>query len=110
MTFPHPKPRKEQHRKKDIPNTVCVVVSIQRRIINVAEYRNATDDVNPAKNRTFGCFRHDESVLLLSVNRVVHSGPDLAGQWSVSIPNCLAYSACSRCQSNFMASGPAMRP
>jgi len=29
---------------------------------------------------------------------------------SLSIPNCLAYSACSRCQPNFMASGPTMRP
>jgi hypothetical protein len=44
MAFPHPKPRKEQYRKKDIPNTGGVVVSIRRRIINVTEYRNATDD------------------------------------------------------------------
>jgi hypothetical protein len=50
MTFPHPKPRKQQYRKKDIPNTEGVVVSIRRGIINVTEYRNATDDVNPAKN------------------------------------------------------------
>src|SRR5580658_673741 len=50
IAFPHPKPRKEQHRKKDIPNAECVVVSIRRRIIDVTEYRNTTDDVNPAKN------------------------------------------------------------
>jgi hypothetical protein len=50
MAFPHPKPRKEQYRKKNIPNTGGVVVSIRRRIINVTEYRNTTDDVNPAKN------------------------------------------------------------
>ena len=58
VAFPHPKSRKQQHRKKDIPDTGRVVVSIRRRIINVAEYRNATDDVNPAKNRSFGRFFH----------------------------------------------------
>ena len=42
--------RSSTGRKKDIPNTGGVVVSIRRRIINVTEYRNATDDVNPAKN------------------------------------------------------------
>jgi len=50
MAFPHPKARKEQYRKKEIPNTGGVVVSIRGRIINVTEYRNATDDVNPAKD------------------------------------------------------------
>jgi hypothetical protein len=59
MAFPHPKPRKEQYRKKDVPNTGGVVVRIRRRIINETEYRNATDDVNPAKNPTFGGFFHD---------------------------------------------------
>jgi hypothetical protein len=50
MAFPHPKPRKYQYRKKPIPDAVGVVVSIRRRIINVTEYRNAADDVNPAEN------------------------------------------------------------
>src|SRR5579863_6856794 len=34
----------------------------------------------------------------------------LGSQLDVSTPNCLAYSATSRCQSYCMASGPAMRP
>src|SRR5208282_5280767 len=50
LAFPHPKPRKEQYRKKPIPDAVGVVVSIRRRIINVPEYRNTTEDVNPAKD------------------------------------------------------------
>jgi len=59
MAFPHPQSRKEQYRKKDIPDTEGVVVSIRRRIINVPEYRNATDDVNPAKNRPCGTLAHN---------------------------------------------------
>src|SRR6201988_5433177 len=61
MTFPPPQPRKQQYRKKEIPNSGCVVSSIRRRIIDVTNHRNATDDVNPAKNRTFGGFFHDLS-------------------------------------------------
>jgi hypothetical protein len=34
----------------------------------------------------------------------------LGGQLGVSTPNCLAYSAFSRCQPNFIASAPTMRP
>src|ERR1700739_2336364 len=66
MAFPHPQSRKEQYRKKAIPNSGRVVLSIRRRIIDVTNHRNAEDDVDPAKNRTFGGFFHDESVLLLS--------------------------------------------
>jgi hypothetical protein len=50
MAFPHPKPRKEQYRNKDEPNTEGVIVSIRRGIINVTEHGNAADDVNPAKD------------------------------------------------------------
>ena len=59
VAFPHPQSRKDQYWKEDIPNNGSVVVSIRRRIINVTENRNATDDVNPAKNRTFGSIFHD---------------------------------------------------
>jgi hypothetical protein len=50
MLIPHPQSRKEQQRKKEIPNTEGVVRSIGGRIVNVAEFRDATDDVNPAKD------------------------------------------------------------
>src|SRR4029077_11197134 len=59
VAFPHPQPRKKQNRKKDIPDSGCVVLSIRRRIIDVTNHRNATDDVNPAKNRTLGSLFHD---------------------------------------------------
>src|SRR5215469_11476661 len=61
MALPHPQSGKEQYRKKEIPNTACVVLRIRRRIINVTDHRNATDDVNPAENRTLGGFFHDLS-------------------------------------------------
>src|SRR5437879_1010606 len=51
IAFPHPQSRKEQHRKKDIPNSRGIVLSIRRRIIYVTDHRNAADDMNPAKNR-----------------------------------------------------------
>src|SRR5258708_10684336 len=59
VTFPHPQSRKKQYRKKDIPNSGGVVWSVRRRIINVTEYRNAKDNVNPAIDRTFGGLFHD---------------------------------------------------
>src|SRR5258708_27120449 len=59
MAFPHPQSRKKQNRKKDIANSGGVVWSVRRRIINVTEYRDATDNVNPAIDRTFGGLFHD---------------------------------------------------
>src|SRR5579862_2648625 len=64
MPFPHPEPRKQQYRKKDIPDTESVVVGIRRRIVNITKYRNATDDVNPAKYRTLCRSFHDLSPML----------------------------------------------
>src|SRR6266487_2001484 len=59
MAFPHPKSRKEHYRNDDKPNTGGVLWNFFKRTINITEYRNATDDVNPAKNRTFGGLFHD---------------------------------------------------
>src|SRR6267154_1412497 len=47
MAFPHPKSRKEHYGHED------------KRTINIAEYRNAEDDVNRAKDPTFGALVHD---------------------------------------------------
>src|SRR6266576_5706370 len=54
MVFPHPQSRKDHYRKKDIPSWGGVVWKFFKRAINVTEYRNGKDDVNPAKNRTLG--------------------------------------------------------
>src|SRR5262249_8137974 len=51
----------------------------------MTEYRNAKDDVNPAKNRTFGGIFHDEFVLysrLLSLRRLV-------GRFNTELPGVL---------------------
>ena len=54
MAFPHPKSRKDNHRKEDKPNSGGVLWNFFKRTINITEYRNAKDNVNAAKNRTFG--------------------------------------------------------
>ena len=51
MALPHPQSRKDHDRKKDKPGTEGVVWKFFKRTVNVTEYRNAKDDVNPAKNR-----------------------------------------------------------
>src|ERR1700735_4053895 len=56
MAFPHPQSRKNKHRNEDKPSSGGVVWNLVKRAINVTEYRNAKDEVNPAKNRTRGSF------------------------------------------------------
>ena len=58
MALPHPQSRKDHYRKEDIPSCGGVVGKSFKRTIDIAEYRNAKDDVNPAKNRTFGGIFH----------------------------------------------------
>jgi len=58
MAFPHPQSRKDNYRKGDIPNDGGVVWKLFKGAINVTEYRNAEDDVDRAKNRTFGSISH----------------------------------------------------
>ena len=52
MAFPHPKSRKGNDRNGHIPNNGGVVRKFFKRTINVTDYRNPEDDVNPAKDRT----------------------------------------------------------
>ena len=65
MAFPHPKSRKDKYRNEDKPNSGGVVWNFFKRTINITEYRNAKDDVNPANYRTFGALVHDCFVNLL---------------------------------------------
>ena len=44
-----------------------------KRTINITEYRNAKDDVNPAKNRTFGGILHFDSFTPLSNALIIQS-------------------------------------
>jgi hypothetical protein len=59
MAFPHPRSRNDKYRNEDKPNSGGVVWNFFKRTINITEYRNAKDDVNPAKNRTFAALVHD---------------------------------------------------
>jgi len=58
MAFPHPKPRQENYWKEDKPNRGGIVWNLFKRTLNITDDRNAKDDVNPAKNRTFGGLTH----------------------------------------------------
>ena len=59
MALPHPKSRKDHYGKEDKPNSRSVVWNLFKRTVNVTDYRNGNDDVNPANNRTFSGFFHD---------------------------------------------------
>jgi hypothetical protein len=62
MAFPHPKTGKDHCWHEDKPSRVGVLWNSVKRTVNGTEYRNAKDDVNPAKNRTLLgdlCF-HDQ--------------------------------------------------
>src|SRR5580658_3172139 len=56
VALPHPQSRKNKPRNEDKPSGGGVVWNLVKRAINVTEYRNAKDEVNPAKNRTCSNF------------------------------------------------------
>src|SRR5262245_2814484 len=58
MAFPHPKPRKDHYWQEHIPGCGGIVRKAFKRTIDITDNRNGKDDVNPAKNRTFGSFLH----------------------------------------------------
>ncbi len=58
----HPKPRKDYHRNEDKPNSVGVLLNFRSLAINVAEDRDAEDQVNASKDQTFGGDIHDHLV------------------------------------------------
>src|SRR6267154_5715551 len=59
MAFPHPQSRKDNYRHEDKPSSGGVVSDLFKRTINISDYRNAKDNVNPSKNRAFGGLFHD---------------------------------------------------
>jgi hypothetical protein len=66
MAFPHPKTRERNYWKRDISNDGSVVWKFLKRTINITDYRNGKDKVNPAKYGTFRGIIHDWFVNLLS--------------------------------------------
>jgi hypothetical protein len=59
MALPHPQSRKDHYWKEHKPSCGGVVWEFFKRTINITEYRNGKDHVNPAENRTFGGIFHD---------------------------------------------------
>jgi len=59
VPFPHPKPRKDNYGNGDIPNHGRVIWNLFERTINITDYRDGKNDVNPAKNRPFSGVIHD---------------------------------------------------
>src|SRR5437868_5041513 len=66
MAFPHPKSRKDHYRNEYIPRRESVLRNVLKRTIDIANYRNGKDDVNPAKNRTLHALAHDSPLTTLS--------------------------------------------
>jgi len=60
MAFPHPQSRKDHYWKEDKPSCGSVVWKFFKWTVDVAEYRNGKDDVNPAKDGTLGGFFHND--------------------------------------------------
>ena len=60
MAFPHPQSRKDHYRKEDKAGCGGIVRKLRKRTINVTEYWNAEDDVNPAKDQTLRVLVHHE--------------------------------------------------
>jgi hypothetical protein len=58
MAFPHPQSGKDHDREKDKPSRRSITRKFVERTVNVAEYWNGKDEVNPAKNHSFGGVTH----------------------------------------------------
>jgi hypothetical protein len=59
VSFPHPEAGQEHDRDDDITNTAGILWKVLKRAIDVSDNRNAEDNVNGAKDGTFGGGFHD---------------------------------------------------
>ena len=65
IAFPHPQSRKHKYGKEDKPSRGGVLGNVLEWTINITGDRNGKDDVNPAKNNTFGALLHSVSINVL---------------------------------------------
>ena len=63
MAFPHPQSRKDHDGKEDKARWESVVGQFFKRTIDVAEYRNAEDEVNAANDGALSGVFHGRFVL-----------------------------------------------
>src|SRR5215510_1309730 len=77
MAFPHPESRNDKRRNGDVPHNRSVVGKFLKRAVNITDYRNGKDDVNPARNparnRTFGGIIHLTHLLTSSNVLIIQS-------------------------------------
>ena len=59
MAFPHPQSGKDHYWQEDKASSERIVWKFFKRIVDITEYRNAEEDVNRPKNRTFGGIFHN---------------------------------------------------
>jgi len=64
VALPHQQSRNDHYRKEDKPRCGGIVGKFFKRTINITEYRNGNDDVDPAKNRTLGGITDHIAILL----------------------------------------------
>src|SRR5438445_12999588 len=91
MAFPHPQSRKDHYRKEDKPSCGGIVWKFFKRTINITEYRNGKDDVNPAKNRTLGGIIHGRlrergrCIVLRSPRFTTFEPPEAVGRFNTEL-------------------------
>lgn len=63
MALPHPQTGKDHCRYEDEPSAKGILRNFVKRTIDIADYWDAEDEVNPANNRTFGGVFHGSFML-----------------------------------------------
>jgi len=61
MALPHPQSRNYYYRNENKPNNGGVLWNLFKRAVNITEYRNAENDVNPTKNHAYEALSHGHS-------------------------------------------------
>jgi hypothetical protein len=64
VAFPHPQTCEDHYWEEEKSSCGGIAWKFFERAIDVAEYRDAEDDVNPAKNRALGGAIHDRLLKL----------------------------------------------
>jgi hypothetical protein len=88
MALPHPQSRQDHYRKEDKPGCGGVAGKLFKRTIDITQYRNAKDDVNPAKNRALGritdhdCLRQCAWCIVFRSARFTIFAPPEAASWA----------------------------
>src|SRR5215210_7785743 len=85
MALPHPQSGKDNHRNKDKAEHADVLLNFRRRTINVAQDRKAKDDVNPAKNQSFGGISHHRALFHRGSASYIFQ-PSTRGSWIAWLP------------------------